>query len=394
MLTGCDFIYFGPGPWPGLWRNRHYLMTRFARGNRILYVEPPPYLRPTVNQLLRSRKVWQALRSPRLSQVQDNLYVYHSPAFAPVSGRPPLSMITRAMRRVLLLRAMQRLGMEQPIIWLSQPKMGNLIGQFHEQLTIYHVVDEYTAYQGVTTEMASWLRLQEEQLIAQVDLVIVVSSALWEAKRPYNPHTYLVPNGVDFEAFNRALTEETPPPTDLNAIPEPRLVYAGLIGVRLDLTLLVTVARRYPDWSFVFIGQVDDRGCKDELADLQALPNVHFLGMKPAPVVPHYLLACQVCLLPYRRSEESRHIDPIKLYEGLASGKPIVSTPIPAVLPYRDLIWLASDDSEFEAALQEALAEEDDNRVAQRRSIAAENTWEKRVEQISTLIQSRLGDNE
>jgi glycosyltransferase involved in cell wall biosynthesis len=282
--------------------------------------------------------------------------------------------------------------MEQPIIWLSQPKMGSLIGQFHERLTIYHVVDEYTAYHGVTTEMASWIRLQEKQLMARVDLVIVVSSTLWEAKRPYNPHTYWVPNGVDLVAFNRALTEKTPP-ADLNAIPEPRLVYAGLIGVRLDLTLLLAVARRHPDWSLVFIGQVDDRGCEDELANLQSLPNVHFLGLKPASVVPRYLLACQVCLLPYRRSEESRHIDPIKLYEGLASGKPIVSTPIPAVLPYGDLIWLASDDSEFEAAVQEALAERDDSRAAQRRSLAAEHTWEKRVEQISTLIQSRLRDN-
>lgn len=392
MLTGHNFVYFGPGPWLGLWRNRHYLMSRFARGNQVLYVEPPPYLRPVVRQLSRGWESWRILRSPRLSQVQNNLYVYHSPAFAPISGRPPLSMITHAMRRILLLRVMQRLGMEQPIIWLSQPKMGSLIGQFHEQLTIYHIVDEYTAYHGVTEELASWLRLQEKQLMARVDLVIVVSTALWEAKRLYNPHTYLVPNGVDLEAFNRALTE-TPPPADLNAIPEPRLVYAGLIGVRLDLSLLIVVARRHPDWSFVFIGQVDDRGCEDELANLQSLPNVHFLGTKPAVIVPRYLMACQICLLPYRRSEESRHIDPIKLYEGLASGKPIVSTPIPAVLPYSDLIWLASDDSEFEAALQEALAERDDNKVTQRRSLAAENTWEKRVEQISTLIQSRLCDN-
>jgi len=394
MLTGYNFVYFGPGPWPGLWRNRHHLMTRFARFNRVLYVEPPPYLRPTVNQLLRSRKAWQALRKPHLSQVQDNLYVYHSPAFAPVSGRLPLSTITHIMRRALLLRAIRCLGMEQPIIWLSRPEMRSLIGQFHEQLTIYHVVDEYTAYQGVTEELASRLRLQEEQLMAKVDLVIAVSLPLWEAKRPYNPHTYLVPNGVDFEAFNHALVEKAPPPMDLNVIPEPRLVYAGLIGVRLDLTLLLAVAQRRPDWSFVFIGQVDDRGCENELVYLHRLPNVHFLGIKPASAVPSYLLACQVCLLPYHWSEESRHIDPIKLYEGLASGKPVVSTPIPAVLPYSDLIRLASDHGELEAAVQEALAEQDDDRVAQRRSVAAANTWEKRVEQISTLLRLHLDDGE
>lgn len=394
MLTGYNLVYFGPGPWSGLWRNRHHLMTRFAQHNRVLYVEPAPYLRPVVRQLLQGQEGWQALRSPRLSQEQESLYVYHSPAFAPMSGRRSLNTITRTVRRALLLRAMQRLEMERPIVWLSRPEMGELIGQFHEQLTIYHVVDEYTAYQGVTEDLASWLRLQEKRLMAQVDLVIVVSPTLWEAKRSYNPHTYLVPNGVDLEAFNRAQIEKAIPPTDLNAIPEPRLVYAGLIGMRLDLTLLLAVARRHPDWSLVFIGQVDNRGCEDELVNLQALPNVHFLGMKPASAVPRYLLACQVCLLPYRRSEESRHIDPIKLYEGLASGKPIVSTPIPAVLPYSDLIWLASDDSEFETAVQEALTERDNGRVTRRQSIAAANTWEKRVEQISALIHSHLDNVE
>lgn len=394
MLAGYDLVYFGPGPWSGLWRNRHYLMSRFARQNRVLYVEPPPYLRPVVRQLLQDRKPWRMLRRPFLSQVQDGLYVYHSPVFAPISGRWPLSAMTRLIRRALLLRTMRRLGMERPIIWLSRPEMGSLIGQFRERLTIYHVVDEYTAYQGVTEELASRLRRQEEELIARADLVIVVSQMLWESKRQRNPHTYLVPNGVDFEAFQHAMTGENPPPEDLIAIKEPRLVYAGLIGFRLDLPLLIAVARRRPEWSFVLIGQVDGRGCEDELKKLQGLPNVHFLGIRPASMVPSCLLACQVCLLPYRRSEESRHIDPIKLYEGMASGRPVVSTPIPAVLPYSDLIWIASDDRAFEAAIEGALGEQDGEKARNRRSVAAANTWEKRVEQISALIQARLGDGQ
>ncbi len=390
MLMGHNLIYFGPGPWQGLWRNRHQLMTRFARCNRVLYVEPPLHLRPAVRQFLTRRESWQALHRPRIHQIWGGLYIYQSPAFAPISGRFPLNVLTCTLRRISLLRALRQLDIQRPIIWLSRPEMADLIGQFHEQLAIYHVVDEYAAYRGVTQEQAELLRLQEEKLMGLADLVIVVSPALLEAKRPSNPHIYLVPNGVETEAFAQAAIGENSPPADLAAIREPRLVYAGLIGTRLDLSLLITLAEKHADWALVLIGEVDRRDCENELAQLQALPNVHFLGLKSAAAVPAYLMACQVCLLPYRLSRESYHMDPLKLYDGLASGKPIVSTAIPAATPYRDLIRLAFSIDEFEAAIQAALAEQDDDLAARRRAVAAANSWAARVEQISMLVEAHL----
>ncbi len=365
-------------------------MARFARHHRVLYVEPPPHLRPAARLMLHPRTAWQELRQPRVRRIQDGLYVYHSPALVPISGRFPVSALTHSVRRALLLQAMASLGMQRPIVWLSRPEMVDLVGLFHEQLTIYHVVDEYTAYQGVTEELARWLRKLEEQLLRRVDMVIVVSPALLEDKQPSNPHTYLVPNGVDLAAFECALSGVSAGPEDLLTIPEPRLVYAGLIGSRLDLALLLTLSQSRPDWSFVMIGQVDERGCQNELGNLRDLPNVHWLGVKPPSVVPGYLLACQVCLLPYRHSIESDHIDPLKLYEGLASGKPIVSTPIPAVLPYGHLVRLASTPGEYEAAISAALAEQDEEMAAKRRTAAAANTWDMRVEQLSDLIRIHL----
>jgi glycosyltransferase involved in cell wall biosynthesis len=393
MLTGHNLIYFGPGPWQGLWRNRHQLMTRFAHCNRVLYVEPPLHLRPAVRQFLTEQASWRALRCPRIYQAWSGLYIYRSPAFAPISGRFPLSSLTRTLRRTSLLRALRQLEIQRPIIWLSRPEMADLIGQFHEQLVIYHVVDEYAAYRGVTQEQGEQLRLQEKKLMGQADLVVVVSPALLEAKQPYNPHTYLVLNGVDAEVFAQAALGKNSPPADLAAIREPRLVYAGLIGTRLDLSLLATLATRHPDWALVLIGEVDSRDCESELAQLQLLSNVHFLGLKPASAVPDYLVASQVCLLPYRLSLETYHIDPLKLYDGLASGKPIVSTAIPAATPYRDLIRLVSSAGEFEAAIQAALAERDAALAVRRRAVAAANSWTARAEQISNLIETHLHPN-
>lgn len=392
MLSGHSVIYFGPGRWEGMWRNRHHLMSRLARHNRVLYVEPKIDLQTFRHRWRSGQWGWADLKreldQSRVSQPQENLYIYHSPTYAPVSGRFPLDRLTWWWWFSLLKAVLRELKFEQPIVWLSQPDMVKLLGQLRERLVIYHVVDEYTAYQGVDGELERWLRQQEVQLLTRADLVIVVSAALWEAKRVHNPHTYLVPNGVDAQAFSR-----TPRiPTDLQRIPAPRLIYAGLIGARLDLDLLAALMQRRPEWSLVLLGEVNATGAEAELQPLRRLPNVHFLGVKPAGDVPDYLMLSDVCVLPYRQNRETQYIDPLKLYEGLMAGKPVIATPIPAVKPFQEWIALAETADEFEAAVQAALTADQASQAAQRQAVAAAYTWERRVEQISELIRMRVRD--
>lgn len=397
MLQGHDLIYFGPGRWDGLWRNRHHLLSRFARCNRVLYVEPATDLR-TFRELWRTgrmgpNELWRELRQSRLTQLQPNLYIYHSPTYLPVSGRFPLNRLTWQVWTAALRATLRRFGFHRPLLWLSRPEMAHLIGRFAERLVIYHVVDEYTAYQSVTPEEAQELRAAETQMLRRADLVVVVSPQLLEAKQAFNSHTYLVPNGVDTAAFEIS----APVPTDLQPVPAPRLVYAGLIGARLDLKLLMDLMRRRPDWSLVLIGQENPTGTAGKLEELHRLANVYFLGLKPAQQVPAYLLACSVCLLPYARNREAHYIDPLKLYEGLAAGMPVVATPIPALRPHAGIVRLAESVADFELAVESALAERRSAKAAElarrRRGVAAANTWEMRVEKISALIEAKLGAN-
>ena len=392
-LAGAHLIYFGPGQWAGLWRNRHHLLSRFADHNRVLYVEPAIHLKTFRREWWAGRlgwqQMWRELRQCRISQAGPNLYIYHSPTFLPVAGRFPLDRLTYALWLAALKAALRRLKFADPIVWFSRPEMVSLIGRLPARLTIYHVVDEYTGYEGVTGDLAAELRRQETELMARAQMVVVVSPELWQAKRACNPHTYLVPNGTDLKAFTQA-ARQPGPPADLAEIPEPRLIYAGLVGTRLDLPMLIALARRRSDWSVVVIGEVDARGCEAEIASLRALPNVHILGVRPVTAVPRYLLASQVCLLPYRRSVETDHIDPLKLYDGLAAGKPIVASPIPAVQPYDGLVRLAYGVDAFETAVEAALGEHDESLVAARRAAAAASTWETRFQQLSTLIEARL----
>lgn len=395
MLQGHDLIYFGPGQWQGLWRNRHQLLTRFARHNRVLYVEPQTDF-AGFRDLWRTgrlgwRTIWQEFRRDWVEPVQPNLYIYQSPKGLPVSGRFPLDRVTWQVWLAALKLALRRLRFQRPIVWLSRPEMGRFLGHFQESLVIYHVVDEYTAYQTVSGEEAEVLREAERALMQQADLVIVVSPQLLEVKRTFNSQTHLVPNGVDVAAFQGP----APVPDDLQSISAPRLIYAGLIGARLDLKLLLALMRRRPDWSLVLIGQENPAGTEGDIEELRRLPNTHYLGLKPVQQVPAYLLACSVCVLPYASNREAHFLDPLKLYEGLAAGLPIVATPIPAIRPYGGLVRLATGVDAFEAEVEAALAEgrsmEAAQKAAQRQAVAADHTWDARVEQVSALIEAKLG---
>jgi len=391
MLTGYNIIYFGPEKWDGLWRNRHQLMSLFTQRNRVLYVEPKIYFQTMRRKWWRGQlSLREELRQPRVTRARNNLYIYRSPAFAPIAGRFPLDRITWFLWITLLKATMRKLAFDEPIIWLSRPSMVNLIGAFNEKLAIYHVVDEYLSYCKDDVKAQARQQAMERQMLKKADLVIVVSANLLQAKRAFNKHTYLVPNGVDYQAYAQAVDSNEPPPSDIDRLPKPVIGYSGLIADRLDLDLLQHIATTHPEWSLVLMGTVDDRHCATELSKLRQRKNVYFLGRKEIRQVPYYVNAFDVCLIPYKVNERAQNASPLKLYDYMAVGKPIVATNFPAANQFRDVVHIADSKEEFTCHIEQALSEKDNNLIWKRRRIAAKHTWEDRVNQLSDLIQSHL----
>jgi len=388
MLEGHSLVYFGPGPWDGLWRNRHQLLSVFARRNKVLYVEPRMHLRPAMRAVWRERSL--GLGWPLCEEVRTNLFVFHTPRLAPVSGNRLVAALTWSVQCYLLRQTLRQLGMDEPIVWFSQPGMVDLPGMIRlPRLLVYHVVDEYSAYEGHTPASRRRLREREREMMSQVDTVIVVSQKLYEAKRPFNLNTYLVPNGVDYQAYAAALADPHLP-DDLRVIKSPRLGYSGLIGDRLNLNMLKELARDNPEWSLVFIGEVRVSQQVATWQALLAMPNVHYLGLVEISQVPHYLKGLQVGLMPYVKSQESENISPLKLYDYLAAGLPVASTDIPAAREFSQYIHLADSPQNFTRAVRTALADTTPERRQVRCSIAAQHTWEVRVEQLSDIFQAQL----
>ena len=393
-LKGYSFIYFGPEKWEGLWRNRHQLMSRFSKFNKVLYVEPRSGLKGTRRKLknreINLRTFWQNFKNDRYKQVKNNLYIYNDPVFLPFSGRPLLDGISQFLWCTILKLNMKKIGFKKPIIWLSRPQMVDLIGKFNEKVAIYHIVDEYSAYSGVDEIQQVKLKEIEKRILNKADIVIVVSINLFLSKKPFNKCTYLVPNAVDYQEYSKALFSADQLPEDIARLAKPIIGYSGRIGAKLDLDLLYHIAKLHPEWSLVFIGVIDERHCGNKINRLKCLKNVYFLGFKAISELAQYVKAFDVCILPYLINEHSKNISPLKLYDYMAVGKPIVATDTPSAHMFKDVIRIAASKEGFVRQVEEAMRENSPNLSNKRRQIASQNTWEKRVRQISELIQRHL----
>jgi glycosyltransferase involved in cell wall biosynthesis len=396
MSPAADIVCFAPDPWNAIWRNRHQLLTRLARRHRVLYVEPRPYLKPLLAEWRAGVMGWADLWREPLRQVQQGLHVYHPPVYAPISGQEPLAGLTAGLRRSSMRAALRQAGMRRPVLWLTRPDQADVIGELDERLVLYHVVDEYSAYAGLSPERAEAVRQREQVLMRRADIVIVTSQALLNNKSPFNPRTYCVPNAVDYDAFFRVLQEAPPSPPEFGPLDRPIIGYVGAINDKIDLGLLSTVAQRYPRATVVLVGPVNlsTPEARQELAGLQAQPNVRFLGKVDVSDVPRYMLQCDVALLPYRLNEWTRHINSLKLLEYLALGLPVVAMALPMVTGFEEIVYVADGAEGFVDAIAQALLEEAPQRRAQRQALAAANTWDERVAQIERILEESLAVRE
>jgi len=388
QLHGAHILLFAHNAWNEVWRNNQHIASRLAHENVVLYVEPKIY---PLAKLRRGQVPKAEWTQPRLTHAQDGLWLYRHPVWAPrMPAKRGLDGVMRRLRRAALQHVMRQLKFNQNFIsWTYQPKDSELTGQMGESLIIYSIVDEYAAFGHQTPEKQRFIRERERELLRMADIVFVTSPALFESKSPHNPHTVWVPNGVDFTLFEKAWRANAPLPEDIARMPRPIVGYSGHISGRLNLPLLAQLAQRRPEWSFALVGSVWETNAEAQFAALRQLPNVHFLGQKSAAQVPYYISAFDVALIPYHQNEESRNINPIKLYEYLALGKPIVSVDIPALNGFRHMVRIGDSVEAYSTQIQAALTENSPSLVSERRQLAAANTWDQRAEQISRLVRMR-----
>lgn len=382
-----NILCFSIVDWDYLWHRPQELMSRFAQDdNRVLYVDTLGVRSPGRQDFRRmisrlKHRLQGGIQGRRC--VTENLHVY-SPVILPFLNWTWARRVNGWILQASFRCIMHSLHFSQPIIWTYLPTSAvlHLIERIEHKMLVYDCLDAI-AYNpaGVLDDYAQ----TERQLVERADLVFVTSSALYRDRVPYNQQIYQVPYGVDVDHYLQPGLDKAPLPWDLGEISSPRIGFFGAIDHRLDLELLMHLARAHPEWALVLIGLP-----KIDLSPLLELGNVHLLGMKSHQLLPRYLAHLDVLIIPYLINEFTRHIYPGKIYECLASGKPVVVTDLPELRSLSDVIGIASDKEQFTELVSRVMLEDTLDLRQRRIEIAKGNSWAARYEFIGGTIAQRL----
>ena len=290
---------------------------------------------------------------------------------------------------------MRRLGLAgRPLVtWFHYPLWVHYVGMLHEQLSVYECYDEHSAIPGLSLGEARRIRESERELLGKVDLVFTTSQELLEAKRRYHQRIYCVPNAADVAFYAEVSDRSQPVDPNLAALPRPIVGYLGTIHTHTDIPLIRYVAEHRPEWTLVLVGKVDQRevAASDDFKALQRLPNTQILGWVDRDRLLSVCRGFDVCIIPYRRgSAFNRYVNPNKLHEYTAMGKPIVAQEGIEVDSHKDLIWITRTRDEFVAAIEEAYATDSDAKIAQRLRFAREHSWDVRVRSMIERVAEAL----
>jgi len=371
--------------WDAPWTSKQQIMHRLAQGNRILYVEEPVTMLAPLKVPSRWRR-WAAL-IPRLRRAEKNLWVLTPPPLLPFGNmRPLVNRVNQTVLGAYIRWALKRLGWRDYLLWTYLPTSIHLLTRLRPRAVVYHCVDEHSAFPGLIDPQT--VRAYDDALTRRADLVIATASSLCEERRPLNPRTFHVPNAADVDHFKRAYRESLPEPSDLAPITRPRLGIVGVHNARLDLEALRALSAADPDWRLVLIGPY----VRGELSaqEVEVIPRVHSLGGKPREELPAYLRGLDVALIPYRLNELTRHMFPLKLFEYLAAGLPVVAAALPTLEPFRGVVYLAKSPEDYPGLVKRALEEDSSEMREKRVELARENSWDGRVEDISRLVDETL----
>lgn len=385
MLSNHDIVFLTGVFYDDLWTSKQQLARRLARHNRVLFVEP--YLTAiTPISVPSERANWKRALSRNALRTVDGLTIYSPPPLLPFRHYAEMvqalndHLYVAAVRRV-----MRSLGFRKPILWSFIHDAGPAIGMLDERISIYHCADDWSEM-PLPHKVTHRIKRQEHAQARKVDLVFSAAQKNTERLRALNPQSYYTPNGVDFELFNETAQAVLPPPPDIAGIKGPILGFIGTLHTWIDLALIRSVAEQHPEWSIVLIGPA-----KIDVSVVQGLPNIHLLGQKGRAELPAYLQAFDVCLIPFVDNNLTRAVNPLKLYEYLAAGKPIVSTNMPEVRTAAPYVAIAPTREAFVDTLAQVLAQQGAG-AAERIAFARQNSWDGRVELLSNLIQSHLDE--
>ena len=392
-LENKTIFLFGTAKYDGPFESTSFTLAKhLAQKNTVYYIDYPftwkDYIKkPHIGEYER--------RAPYFKWSSDGIIQTNIPGLKILISFPLASI--NFLPEGKLYRMLLRLN-EQIIL----TRIKKLIRK--EQLTDYIYINSFNFhYPGIADSLSPALRVyqcvdpliidydkkhgvvSEQILVDNSDLVICTSKELYEQKKLQNKYTYFVPNAADISHSQKVLDEALKVHPGIVDLPRPLIGYFGTIERRMDFALLQELVNANKDKSFVFVGPASPEVIPEWF---HHTPNIYLRGRTPYAEMPSIVKGFDVAIIPFKKDAVSRTIFPLKLFEYLGSGKPVVITDFnPDLKEFTgNTVPFCGDAKSFSEAIDQALSNDTAEKKEERMAVAANNTWEKRVEEICEII--------
>jgi teichuronic acid biosynthesis glycosyltransferase TuaH len=378
-------IFISLEPWDEIWRRNQFVcdgLLRKSTDTQILFVQPPF----DNSYALRARRLNLIRQTP---SIVDGGYSGRLKLFTPTKWFPNSLPIGRALNEKLLLRQLKRmlheLGWTATHIWINQHEAAHLLKEGLAANTVYDITDDWTKFSGNQSQL-DLIASQDATLCKYCNHVIVCSQQLFDdkAKLVDLDRLHLIPNGVHVEHYEAVADTSLSVHKIAEHWTKPVFGYTGTIhGDRVDVNLIVSVTQTYPAATIAMVGPNLLDQAEQQLLD--RFSNIVFAGSQPYADLPDIMRAFDVCMVPHLVTPFTESLNPIKLWEYLAAGKPIVSTNLAGFRDYPNLVSVADSYADFVSLLAMAKSESSDL-PAQRQLVARQHTWGQRIETVEALL--------
>lgn len=374
-----DFIIISTADWDNpFWTNKQHTAKSLADlGHRVIYVDSLGLRRPTVTAT-DSKRIYNKFKRMvnGVRQVEKNIWVI-APFSIPFQDNKLIRIFNEKILIYKIKKIMRSLNFENPILWTYNPLTSFLIGKFNEKKVVYHCVDEISAQPGMPKEL---IKKEEINLLKKSDVVFVTSKTLYNNKKLYNENTFYFSNVADFEHFNKAYTKKFNKPIDLLNNKKKNIGFIGAISsYKVDFELLNYIAKKGIEYNFYLIGKVGEGEPETSTDLLKSNENIIFLGPKDYKTLPQYLAYFDVCILPCNKNEYTDSMFPMKFFEYIAAGKPVVSTNIVSILDFSDYCYIVDSKENFKEMIDFAIKNNTEEAIEKRLKLAKKYTYKERI---------------
>lgn len=388
MLMNHDILCLSSAHWDSHMSTMQQTMKRLARSNRVLYINRPISILSSFSgneEVPVRRQISEMMSQPQ--ERSANLFVATSPIVVPLrytkfSERINYHILIRWLRKTA-----RSLGMKPSIVWTYLPESSLIVENVKKRLSVYHCVDDHCAL-GIWWNDETLIRRRETELLKKIDLVFATSDNLHRKQSALNKNCFFIPNGAEYSLFSKVVKDDIPLPPDIQKIKKPIIGYIGTFNAdRLEVEWLEHAAT-HSDYSYVFIGK--EVNCSLDMTIFKNFKNIYFLGFKEQSCLPGYLKAIDVCIMPYANSTNNLSVFPLKIFEYMAAGKPIVSRQINELRRYGKYLSLVNNKEDFLNAINKELSCDNKDKVIERMNYAKANSWDVRVEEMSRIVENNI----